>query len=815
MAGNDNKRNEYQQIVDKLDNTYYPTPMVFDDNVPDEAFADAQRGFIEGTALTDAITSEPTGRKVWDMASYSFIEGPCPATVHKNLWRMEQLNNYNGIFQVLPYVADSEKGTKDGIIYQARSYDLATMSFIKSKNGWIIIDPLTGTTTATYAWKKFKEHIDANAELRAIIITHSHVDHYKGVEGLIASENKKIQQSYEEKTGINDHEVLVVAPDGFYDESISENLYLGNCMSRRAQYMYGGSLPRSITGHVGSGLGKTVSEQAGSIPVPTIEVKEATGEEDVKMSIDGLSFIFKNYPGTEAPSEMHVYIKDYNTLCPGENITQTMHNLLTPRGAKVRDPKAMAEAIDDAITRFPDTKVIIGTHHWPTWNIAGKDDANNKCLNLMEKQRDMYLFFNNQVIHMLNSGYNMEEIANNFVLPKSLMNEFYCRGYYGSLNHNAKAVAQRYIGWWDGNPANYFKYTDVEIAQRFVADMGGESSVLRKAHDYFERKDYRWTVELTRQIVFANPQNTEARNLEADALEQLAYSFEAGTWRNIFLAGAFELRGYMQAPRKNKDELLASIHANLKGLSGEYILDYLSILIDGNKVIEAEKDSRTVTCYFDLSIGSYNARVNFSNGVLHYDEIAKAEQNSPICFQTETDFADYVYFNLLGGVVNTSYDQLDKVLSFIEIQNNVWNIIEPIETNNKENMTTRKINVCMPENGYISWFVTTQNGFPTKVELSDSEGNVYFSSEKKKPQDTSIDPPLAQGSGFIKGCNLTLTVEINSNQRYELKGTPVLYDIKDENGVVTGKSFSMAFEDYIDNDYNDIYVNIVGWNNKG
>lgn len=166
MAGNDNKRNEYQQIVDKLDNTYYPTPMVFDDNVPDEAFADAQRGFIEGTALTDAITSEPTGRKVWDMASYSFIEGPCPATVHKNLWRMEQLNNYNGIFQVLPYVADSEKGTKDGIIYQARSYDLATMSFIKSKNGWIIIDPLTGTTTATYAWKKFKEHIDANAELR-------------------------------------------------------------------------------------------------------------------------------------------------------------------------------------------------------------------------------------------------------------------------------------------------------------------------------------------------------------------------------------------------------------------------------------------------------------------------------------------------------------------------------------------------------------------------------------------------------------------------------------------------------------------------
>ena len=296
MAGNDNKRNEYQQIVDKLDHTYYPTPMVFDDNVPDEAFADAQRGFIEGTALTDAITSEPTGRKVWDMASYSFIEGPCPATVHKNLWRMEQLNNYNGIFQVLPYVADSEKGTKDGIIYQVRSYDLATMSIIKGKSGWIIIDPLTGTTTATYAWKKFKEHIDANAELRAIIITHSHVDHYKGVEGLIASENKKIQQSYEEKTGINDHEVLVVAPDGFYDESISENLYLGNCMSRRAQYMYGGSLPRSITGHVGSGLGKTVSEQAGSIPVPTIEVKEATGEEDVKMSIDGLSFIFKNYP---------------------------------------------------------------------------------------------------------------------------------------------------------------------------------------------------------------------------------------------------------------------------------------------------------------------------------------------------------------------------------------------------------------------------------------------------------------------------------------------------------------------------------------
>ena len=694
-------RNEYGQIKAKLDKKYYPEPLVLDEKKSSKDFGKASLGFIEGTELTEPIMDGK--KKVWDMPSFSFLnDNECPPTVHPNLWRMEQLNNMNGIFRVWPLPIEGD--IKSSTIYQVRSYDLATMSIVRSQNGWIIIDPLTGSTTAAYAWEKFKEIMkDDKAKIIAIIITHSHVDHYKGVDALLhAQDDCAIMQakqsdfeiSAKNKRGKTDNEtssdgnndILVLAPDGFYDESISENLYLGNCMSRRAQYMYGGFLPRSEFGTVGSGLGKTVSDQAGSIPVPSFEIKENIGEDEVKLMIDGLTITFKNVPGTEAPAEMHVYFDDYQALCPGENITQTMHNLLTPRGAKVRDPKAFAEAIDDAINRFPNTNVIIGTHHWPTWNKLKKDGSveENNCHDLMEKQRDMYLFFNNQVIHLLNSGYNMEEIANNFKLPTSLMNEYFNRGYYGTLNHDAKAVVQRYIGWWDGNPANYFKYTDEEVAKRFVADMGEAENVLKKAYDYFDKQDYRWTVELTRQLVFADPSNKEARELEADALEQLAYSFEAGTWRNIFLSGAFELRGMPEKAeelKKDKEGIVAGIQANLKTLQGIYIPEYLSILIDGYKAADHKVET-------DCIIGEYTYHFDLSNGVLHYkathvdsdkDIHQKVAQDSCPVFVTEVEFANYVADYLLGKKVQ--YASLDTILSCVEIQDTQWNIIEPIDAN--------------------------------------------------------------------------------------------------------------------------------------
>lgn len=705
-------RNKYGQLMVKLDTKYYPEPMAFDKKKSDEDFKKAKSGYVEGTKLTKPIKDEEENT-VWDMTSFYFLdnEKECPATVHPNLWRMEQLNNKNGIFQVYPHangIKARDCKIENARIYQVRSYDLATMSIVRSQNGWIIIDPLTGSTTAAYAWEKFKEVMkkdevlkDEEAKIKAIIITHSHVDHYKGVDALLHAQGDcRIMQAKQADFKISsskdisgENDILVLAPEGFYDESISENLYLGNCMSRRAQYMYGGFLPRGEFGTVGSGLGKTVSDQAGSIPVPSFEIKENVGEDEVKLMIDGVTITFKNVPGTEAPTEMHVYFDDYQTLCPGENITQTMHNLLTPRGAKVRDPKAFAEAIDDAINRFPETNIIIGTHHWPTWNEMVEFNntivAKNYCRDLMEKQRDMYLFFNNQVIHLLNSGYNMEEIANNFKLPTSLMNEYFYRGYYGTLNHDAKAVVQRYIGWWDGNPANYFKYTDEEVAERFVEDMGGADEVLKKAKKYFEKHDYRWTVELTKQLVFADPNNKEARELEADALEQLAYSFEAGTWRNIFLSGAFELRGMpvkAKLLKKDKKGIVAGIQTNMKTLQGGYIPEYLSILIDGYKAGGNKIES-------DCIIGEYTYHFDLSNGVLHYkvSHAAHSEKNEQKnilkdcpTFKTEEDFANYLAEYLLTN--SGRYSQLNRILSFIEIQDTQWNIIEPIDVRRNDEL---------------------------------------------------------------------------------------------------------------------------------
>ncbi len=663
----------------KEDDTYYPTPMTFVEDDNDSDFVDANCGFVTGTNLTEAIENSNNG-VAWDMPSYSFLDGVSPKSVHKNLWRMEKLNNINGIFQVWPMAGSNatDNDIKSGEVFQARSYDLSTMSIIKvADHQWALIDPLLGPDTAIAAWETFKSKVDSEAKICAIMITHSHVDHYKGVSGLIAHENlTKLTSSeisftdgQDSKITIENGHVIVIAPVGFYDESISENLYLGNCMGRRAQYMYGSALPRGIFGAVGSGLGKTVSNQVGDIPVPSLEIPFSNSDVQ-EITINGKKFVFQNVPGTEAPAEMHIGFKandsggNIQILCPGENVCHTMHNLLTPRGAKVRDAKAFGNAIDRAMEIYPNVEVLIGTHHWPTW---GQDE----CKKILEKQRDMYYFFNNQVIHMLNSGYNMEEIAEKFTLPESLGNEFYNRGYYGTMNHDTKAVVQRYIGWWDGNPANYFKYPEEEVAKRFVSDMGGEDKVLSKARDYYSKHDYRWTVELTRNIVFANPKNDEARKLEADALEQLAYSFEGGTWRNIFLAGAYELRGIPQGRPMKKDEIITSIGDNMSSLTPKCIFEYLSILIDGNKASKQEVD---MTC----KIANESFSVYLKNGVLHSKAIT--DTNCNFEFGSAAEFADY-FTKYMNGDSSAENKELNQIFDCVEIQNPQWNIIEPLSRN--------------------------------------------------------------------------------------------------------------------------------------
>lgn len=669
--------------------TYYPPEDKIISTVVDEKFA--TEGYVDKTALTEPIMKKEV--VVWDMPSYEFIDKQVqnPDTVNPILWAHERLNNKNGLFQVWPRLA---KGGSGGDIYQIRTYDLATMTFVKgtTEHYWIVIDPLGGSETAAAAWECFKKHVDKDAEVYAILITHSHVDHYKGVLELLKYEDEdgKVQMKSIRKTTQKDYtdkvcpnEVLVIAPNGFYEEAISENLYLGNCMARRATYMYGSFLPHDAKGQVGAGLGKTVGATSGTLPKPSFELKMEAGKKTEQLSIDGLTVIFQDVPGTEAPAEFHIYFDYYNALCPGENITHTMHNLLTSRGAKVRDPKAFALAIDDAIKLFGDVEVIIGTHHWPTWKyLDNKNPGENLCLNLMEKQRDMYQFFNDQVIRMVNKGMNMEEIAETFALPASLDNELFNRGFYGSINHNVKAVMQRYVGWWDGNPANYFKYPDAEVAKRFVECMGGESDVLNKAIAYFEKGDYRWTVELTKQLVFYNPANENARLLQADALEQLAYSFENATWRNIFLSGAFELRGKTKEgpsdSRTSTEKFIDTATNTIKTLSPFYIFEYFSTLVKGKEAEDADLE-------YHITIEGNPFIAKLKNGVLRYRD-AKTQTSVgttvvTLLYDSVEKFANSFESNMLnlnGVDSKAETDGMVDLYRYFDILDAEWNIIEPL-----------------------------------------------------------------------------------------------------------------------------------------
>lgn len=652
----------------KINNQFYPEVIQMNENNLEEQFAN--KGFVEGTALKEPIKAEQLGINIWNIGNYtSFMEGDTPPTVHPNLWRMEKLNNINGLFQAYPEPAEGDEN-KNGLIYQIRSYDICTMSIVKGKKGWIIIDPLTSEQAAKLGWEEFKRCIDPDAKISAIIITHSHVDHYLGLSGIVNPDDiLQVSQENYSNALLNKGKVLVIAPNGFYEEAISENLYLGNSMSRRANYMYGMFLPNDEFGQVGAGLGKNVGVPTGGLYKPSFEVK-TDNSKIANLTIDGLSFTFQDVPGTEAPAEFHVFINDYKVLCPGENITYTMHNLLTPRGAKVRNAKAFGNAINKSLEIISskwngDINVIIGVHHWPTF---GKEN----CIKMMESQRDMYYFFNDQVIRLINKGMNMEEIAEIFTLPSTLGREYYNRGHYGSLNHNVKAVFQFYTGWWDGNPANYFKYPDEEVAKRMVEDMGGEKALLKKAKKYFDKGDYRWTIELTRHLVFYNPENTQARYLQADAFEQLAYSFEAQTWRNIFLSAAFELRNIRQNIYKGGDtEFIDHVAKNLLTYTPHYIFEYYSIMLDGFKADGVDE-------IWNIKIGNELHEIHIKNGVFHHKQINKPS-GEVVEFASVKEFAKDYAANMSAVVKGKECDsKLYGMYKYLDTFNKNWNIVEPL-----------------------------------------------------------------------------------------------------------------------------------------
>jgi alkyl sulfatase BDS1-like metallo-beta-lactamase superfamily hydrolase len=467
-------------------------------------FEDAKRGLIASDPELRVVGSD--GRAIWDMAAYGFMNGEAPASVNPSLWRQASLNNIHGLFEVT-------KG-----IYQLRGYDLANMTLIEGKTGWIVVDPLTAKETAAEAMAFARKHL-GDKPVSAVIFTHSHIDHFGGVLGVLSPEE------------VEERKVPIVAPEFFIDEATSENVVAGVTMSRRALYMFGLRLPRGERGHVGSGLGKGPAHGTFGILQPTETITETTTE----LTLDGVKLVFQNAPGSEAPSELTFYLPDAKAFCGAEVVSHNMHNLYTLRGAKVRDALKWSGYIDEAIALFGDAEIYFGSHHWPIW-------GNARVIDFLEKQRDTYKFINDQALRLALHGDTPREIAEQLELPESLRTSFPNRGYYGTLKHNAKAVYQRYFGWYDGNPANLDPLPPAESGAKYVELAGGAANLLEKAKEAYDGGEYRWVAEVVNHLVFAEPDNQDAKDLLAEAYDQLGYQSESGPWRDIYLTGAFELR---------------------------------------------------------------------------------------------------------------------------------------------------------------------------------------------------------------------------------------------------------------------------------
>jgi len=482
------------------------------------------------------------------MAPYAFLEGERPDTVSPSLWRQARLNAIHGLFELTPGV------------YQVRGFDISNVTFIEGERGYLVIDPLTSAEPAAAALKLLRAH-RGDRPVTGVIYTHSHVDHYGGILGVLPEGEART-------------EVPIVAPEGFLEAAISENVLLGNAMTRRATYMYGALLPPDARGHVDSGLGKGVSRGAVSLIPPTRSITH-TGE---RLILDGVEIVFQVTPDTEAPAEMNFYFPKFKALCMAENCTCHLHNLYTPRGAQVRDARAWSGYIEEARQTWAhEAEVLFASHHWPRWGAGRADD-------FLGKQRDLYKYVHDQSLRLANHGLNGAEIGEALRLPPTLSAEWYTRGYYGTLNHNAKAVYQRYLGWFDGNPANLHTLPPIEVGKRYVELAGGADQLLVKARTAFARGDYRWVAELVNHLVFADPANAEARALQAETLEQLGYQAESGPWRDFYLTGAQELR----FPRPASATPRQGSAGQLRTLPANHLLEALAVRLNGERATEAD-----------------------------------------------------------------------------------------------------------------------------------------------------------------------------------------------------------------------------------
>jgi alkyl sulfatase BDS1-like metallo-beta-lactamase superfamily hydrolase len=596
-------------------------------------FADAERGFI--AALDPGVVRNATGEVVWDNDSYSFLAGDAPDTVNPSLWRQSTLNAKQGLFEVT-----------EGI-YQVRGLDLSNISFIEGDTGVIVIDPLISVETAAAALGMYRAH-RGERPVTGVIYTHSHVDHFGGVKGVTSQEEV-------------DAGVPVIAPEGFLEPAIAENVYAGTAMARRAGYMYGAALPRGPRGGVGAGLGQTTSTGTVSLIVPTVDITH-TGQE---LTVDGVRMVFQLAPGTEAPAEMHFLFPSRKALCMAENTTHTLHNILTIRGAVVRDPHAWARYLTEAIELFgTQAEVVFTSHHWPTW-------GQERVVEFLGLQRDLYAYLHDQTLRLLNQGYTSAEIAEQIELPPALQRAWHAHGYYGSVSHNVKAIYQRYLGWYDGNPARLWQHPPQEAAERYVAFMGGADAVVDKARASYDEGDLRWAAQVLDHVVFAEPDHKAGRALLADMLEQLGFGSENGTWRSAYLSGAVELRsGNFGTPTVTASADL------LSQLTPELFFDALAIQINGPAAWDLDLATRWVFPDHDATY-----RTTLHNGVFSYirDGSGDADLTVTVPRHALGGFVtgDLEAARAAGLTLDGSAADLQQLVGALQPGNPAFNVIEP------------------------------------------------------------------------------------------------------------------------------------------
>jgi alkyl sulfatase BDS1-like metallo-beta-lactamase superfamily hydrolase len=606
------------------------------------AIEDATRGLI--ATWEDLVVTTDDGQEVWDLRPYAFLrQDSAPPTVNPSLWRHAVLNMNNGLFEV---VADA--------IYQVRGFDLSNMTIVEGSDGIIVIDPLVTNEVARAALDLYYENRPEKPVV-AVIYTHSHIDHFGGVRGVLSEDDLA-------------RGARVIAPDGFLEAAVSENVMAGHAMTRRAEYMFAPYLPRGEKGQVDAGLGKTRSVGVMSLIPPTDVITE-TGQ---TKSIAGVEMEFQLAPETEAPAEMTIYFPQFRVFNSAELATDTMHNILTPRGAQVRDANAWSYFLNEAIALYGHrTDVIIAQHHWPKW-------GQETVVAFLKAQRDMYKYVHDQTLRLMNHGYTGIEIAEMLEPPEHLNQQWFLRGYYGTHNFNIKAIYQKYLGWFDANPANLFPLPCEESAKKFVEYMGSAGEVLAKARKDFEYGEYRWVAEVVNKVVFADPENEEAKHLQADALEQLGYQAESAVMRNFYLTGAYELRNGVQCAEA------AGTSADLASqLTIPMVFDYLGVRLNGSK-------ARGMHIMINWTFTNLNQRyvLNLENSALTYLQSPPAQlsPDADVAFTLTRDTFNLVLFGVAtleqaieSGKVEVEGDpgQLGKLMGLLDTFGESFNIVTP------------------------------------------------------------------------------------------------------------------------------------------